>query len=482
MENSLLILAQSDQIIGWLTPVWVVSLGISFGLILAYLVKAIIYLLTLIPGLNSLNDKPNTRIPSAIFMSVLVMSGITAIWLSMSRPNEQTSASDWTLLILLGSLVSISIGFGLIAIVSRKRFFEVLQQPAGNFTSWLTRIGLGFVSFALLGILLAVFDGFGTILIVEKPFEMFNSLGRLSQTGSVELYGIVIQPHETKEIDTDFFGQELKLISFRGDQDAIMATRPPDGLNIEDYFEINRGDQFTNYFREVGDSRIPGERIRKLFVKNESDQVATIDLRWSTDVEHPQMVYALWIGLSVLGVFLSYWMFCAACPKISAIAISTFKTEITQPIFALIILIGSVFAVVSIYIPYYTFGEDIKMYKMSALPLIRILGIFMAIWAAGKSVAEEIEGRTALTVLSKPVGRRQFILGKFSGISLAIGLLFIVVGLWFIIWLSYKPIYDARETSVRDFAWTNGFDEIVKIIPGLVLAYLESVVFVAISI
>jgi ABC-type transport system involved in multi-copper enzyme maturation permease subunit len=169
-------------------------------------------------------------------------------------------------------------------------------------------------------------------------------------------------------------------------------------------------------------------------------------------------------------------------PKIAAIALSTFKTEVSQPLFLLVTVLGSLFIVLSIYIPYNTFGEDIKMYKDSGLNLLRVMAIFTAIWAASKSVAEEIEGRTALTVLSKPVGRRQFILGKFSGISMAIGLMFLLLGLWFVIWVAYKPVYDGQESNEQVVDWTLSFIESFNVIPGLVLCFLEAVVFVAISV
>ena len=35
-------------------------------------------------------------------------------------------------------------------------------------------------------------------------------------------------------------------------------------------------------------------------------------------------------------------------------------------------------------------------------------------------MADEIEGKTAITLLSKPITRRQFILGKFLGIELGV--------------------------------------------------------------
>ncbi len=39
--------------------------------------------------------------------------------------------------------------------------------------------------------------------------------------------------------------------------------------------------------------------------------------------------------------------------------------------------------------------------------------------AASISVSEEIEGRTAVTVMSKPINRRSFLLGKFFGVLMA---------------------------------------------------------------
>ena len=179
---------------------------------------------------------------------------------------------------------------------------------------------------------------------------------------------------------------------------------------------------------------------------------------------------------------MAYFIQRTAMPKVSAIALSTFKTEVAQPIYLLFILLGSLFAFASIYIPYYTLGEDIKMLKDAVLTVILVFSIFMAVWAASKSIAEEIEGRTALTVLSKPIGRRDFILGKFLGISWSTGLLYIVMGLVFLVVVSYKPVYDARENSEADIYWQQCFVEMMTMVPALVLAFLEAIVFVAISV
>ena len=60
-------------------------------------------------------------------------------------------------------------------------------------------------------------------------------------------------------------------------------------------------------------------------------------------------------------------------------------------------------------------------------------------------VSEEIEGRTAVTLMSKPVSRRQFLLGKFVGILLGIMLMFGLLGVWFEGIMIYKAWLDRVE-------------------------------------
>ena len=148
----------------------------------------------------------------------------------------------------------------------------------------------------------------------------------------------------------------------------------------------------------------------------------------------------------------------------------------------LLIGIGVVVLVAFVFIPYNTFGEDVKMLKTSGMTTIKVLAIIMALWTASTSVADEIEGRTALTVLSKPVGRRQFILGKFLGIIWPIVLMFVILGFVFLLTVSFKVVYDARESSKTTPEWTECYAEVVRIVPGLVLAFFESVIMAAISV
>jgi len=190
------------------------------------------------------------------------------------------------------------------------------------------------------------------------------------------------------------------------------------------------------------------------------------------------------IGIAVAAAVLTglYLLLRLIAPKTAAIAWTTAKEAMSQPLFPVLMVGGVVILLLLPVIPYYTFGEDVKMLKDNGLTVLMVLSIGLALWTSSVSVAEEIDGRTALTLLSKPVGRRQFILGKFLGIVGVVAILFIILGALFLTTVSYKVVYDARETAEPEPTTEECFAELVQIAPGLALAFMEAVVFVAISV
>ena len=146
-------------------------------------------------------------------------------------------------------------------------------------------------------------------------------------------------------------------------------------------------------------------------------------------------------------------VFRQAAPRVWALALSTAKNEMAQPLYLLLLTIGLVGVLLFAIYPFNTLGDDIRLLKDSGVTLIMILCMLQAVWSAGTSVSDEIEGRTALTVLSKPVSRRSFILGKYAGIMLSVLVLFLIIASVLLVVVSYKPIYDARETSRGDTTW-----------------------------
>jgi ABC-type transport system involved in multi-copper enzyme maturation permease subunit len=203
------------------------------------------------------------------------------------------------------------------------------------------------------------------------------------------------------------------------------------------------------------------------------------------------------VPVTALAVFLflmAYVLQSTLMPRVSAIALATFKSETAQPLFAILTLVGVCMLFLFVVIPYNTFGEDIKMLKDAGVKLILVLTIIQAVWGASTSISEEVEGRTALTVLSKPVTRSSFIIGKFLGIAWTVALMSAIFGVIFLIIVAYKPIYDEREGGfdAKEYGkigfgaegptWEICHLEMSSVVPGLVLGFMETIVLTAISV
>ncbi len=180
------------------------------------------------------------------------------------------------------------------------------------------------------------------------------------------------------------------------------------------------------------------------------------------------------------------------------IARATTKEAIRQPLFFLLLIVSAVVLVVNTFMPFFTLEDDVKMLKECGLATLLISGVLLGVWTAGTSITNEIEGKTAMTLLSKPINRRQFILGKYIGIIQGVLWLFLPLTLIFCFVIFYKVGYDQREMSKEITAWfqtqqiIGGIElplphparlaVVTQILPGVVLSFFQVCVLTAISV
>lgn len=196
------------------------------------------------------------------------------------------------------------------------------------------------------------------------------------------------------------------------------------------------------------------------------------------------------------------WLLQRLWPKGGAVARATFREGYRQPMFWLIGGLALAFLLFYVVLPFYTFGEDLVMYKEIGFDLIMLAATVFGVLAAATSISEEIEGRTAVTLMSKPISRRQFILGKFAGIFLCCLLLVGGLGWMFQELLLLKHWFDkmpAIELTRGQARWveglmlgqdarniTNGVVQwsfhTAEVVPGLVLSSMLVMVMVAIAV
>jgi hypothetical protein len=184
---------------------------------------------------------------------------------------------------------------------------------------------------------------------------------------------------------------------------------------------------------------------------------------------------ALQLQLTVDAFILGFLLLLALWPKGGAVALAAFREGVRQWMFWLLFLLAAGLMFVSVFVPYFTFGEDYLMVKQIGYDATMLAAALFGTLAASLSISEEIEGRTAVTLMSKPVSRRQFLLGKYVGIALAGLLMFGLLGTFFEGVLLVKHWWDKLDPLTEVAAMTRESARIgVVATPAWVIDTLEA--------
>jgi hypothetical protein len=211
----------------------------------------------------------------------------------------------------------------------------------------------------------------------------------------------------------------------------------------------------------------------------------------------------LQVQLTIDFFLLFFPMFTWVWPKGAAVALAAFREGVRQPMFWLLTFIALGAMVISPFLPYFTFGEDVKMVRELGYDTIMLIPVIFSVLAASISISDEIEGRTAITVMSKPITRREFLLGKFIGTLFAALFMTMILAWAFngVVW--FKLVFD-RET-ITDPVWLDPLrsvwstnldasavnfvlgamvwlDHTIAIIPGVLLGFCQTMVLLAVAV
>ncbi len=132
--------------------------------------------------------------------------------------------------------------------------------------------------------------------------------------------------------------------------------------------------------------------------------------------------------------------------KIIVIAKNTFTQTLRQPIYAVIIAFALILFLVSPSLSMYTMDEDIKLLRELGLSTLFLAGLFIAIFSASGAITEEIETKTITTILSKPIARPTFVIGKFLGVTAAVVLAHYICTIALIMAVRHGVLESASDT------------------------------------
>ena len=147
-----------------------------------------------------------------------------------------------------------------------------------------------------------------------------------------------------------------------------------------------------------------------------------------------------------------------------AIAYNTFKEAARNKVFYLLTAFGIFFALSSRVVSMLTIGDEIKVLKDVGLAAIHFFSVLVAIFTGINLVYKEIEKKTIYNILSKPISRSSFILGKFFGLAVTLLTALSAMAVIFFFFL---------------FIASGEFDHMILVYFGLL--YMELLVITAIS-
>ena len=153
--------------------------------------------------------------------------------------------------------------------------------------------------------------------------------------------------------------------------------------------------------------------------------------------------------------------------RMSAIARNTFREAVRDRVLYNLVLFVLLLTAASIFIGELSGGQERKVIVDLGLSTMLLFGMFIAIFVGVGLVYKEIERRTVYAVFSKPVGRGEFLVGKYLGLCLTLLVNVLVMG----VGVSLALLYVSR-----------GWDPLIPTIwPAVLLIYMELMLLTAIA-
>jgi ABC-type transport system involved in multi-copper enzyme maturation permease subunit len=153
--------------------------------------------------------------------------------------------------------------------------------------------------------------------------------------------------------------------------------------------------------------------------------------------------------------------------RITAIARNAFREAVRDRVLYNLVLFVLLLTCASIFIGELSGGQERKVIVDLGLSAMLLFGVFIAIFVGVGLVYKEIERRTIYAVFSKPVGRGEFLVGKYFGLCLTLLVNVAVMG----VGVSLALIYVS-----------GGWDPLILTIwPAVLLIYMELMLLTAIA-
>jgi ABC-type transport system involved in multi-copper enzyme maturation permease subunit len=153
--------------------------------------------------------------------------------------------------------------------------------------------------------------------------------------------------------------------------------------------------------------------------------------------------------------------------RMLAIARNTFREAVRDRVLYNLVIFVLVLTAAAIFIGELSGGQERKIIVDLGLSAMLLFGVFISIFVGVGLVYKEIERRTIYAIFSKPVGRGEFLVGKYLGLCLTLLVNVVVMGLG----VSLALVYVSQ-----------GWDPLILTIwPAVLMIYMELMLITALA-
>ncbi|HDQ43916.1 MAG TPA: hypothetical protein ENN17_00255 [bacterium] len=118
--------------------------------------------------------------------------------------------------------------------------------------------------------------------------------------------------------------------------------------------------------------------------------------------------------------------------RVCAVALNTFKETVRNRVLLNILFFAVGLILLSLVVGDWSLYEQVKVIKDFGLSAMSIFGLLIAIFIGIRLMVQEMEQKTVYLIVSKPIRRWEFVIGKYLGlaVTLALNVLFMSIALW----------------------------------------------------
>jgi ABC-type transport system involved in multi-copper enzyme maturation permease subunit len=114
--------------------------------------------------------------------------------------------------------------------------------------------------------------------------------------------------------------------------------------------------------------------------------------------------------------------------RILTIARNTFREAVRDRVLYNLVLFVLLITGSAIFLGELTAGQEARTIVDFGLGAMLVFGVFISIFVGVSLVSKEIERRTVFAIFSKPIGRSEFIIGKYLGLCLTLLVNVVIMG------------------------------------------------------